>query len=224
MKKKDRALALLRLIPLAVMLGLIAAVALSGHSLSAEEIFNYSPGNPWLAAGFLLLLYALKSLSIVFPIVVLYLAGGMLFSTPAALAVGTLGAAVCLSLHYWVGRWSAGSFAQTLARRYPKVRALLDLQRENDFFFSFFVRVIGFLPCDVVSLYLGSAGLPFGPYLAGGLLGMLPGIFTVTLMGASIQDPSSPQFLISAAVTLLLSLGSMIVAHRARRGKTSSGG
>ena len=40
MKKKDRALALLRLIPLAVMLGLIAAVALSGHSLSAEEIFN----------------------------------------------------------------------------------------------------------------------------------------------------------------------------------------
>ena len=104
------------------------------------------------------------------------------------------------------------------------MRALLDLQRENDFFFSFFVRVIGFLPCDVVSLYLGSAGLPFGPYLAGGLLGMLPGIFTVTLMGASIQDPSSPQFLISAAVTLLLSLGSMIVAHRARRGKTGSGG
>ena len=27
-----------------------------------------------------------------------------------------------------------------------------------------------------------------------------------------------------AAVTLLLSLGSMIVAHRARRGKTGSGG
>ncbi len=217
MNRRDRALALLRLVPLAVMLGLIAAAAFFVRGLSVEELLRASPQNPWLAAGFLLLLYALKSLSVVFPIPALYLAGGMLFPLPAALAVGAAGIAVCLSLPYWVGRWSAGSFSSALARRYPKVRALLELQRQNDFFFSFFVRVIGFLPCDVVSLYLGSSGLPFGSYLAGGLLGMLPGLFTVTLMGASIQDPSSPQFLISAAVTALLSAASLLAAWRLHR-------
>ena len=48
MKKKDRALALLRLIPLAVMLGLIAAVALSAprrSSTSPRAIPGWRPAS-----------------------------------------------------------------------------------------------------------------------------------------------------------------------------------
>ena len=215
--KRQKLLVMLRFVPLAVMACLIAVLAFSGRQLTAQQIFEYSPENPYLAAAFLVLLYALKSLSVVFPLLVLYLAGGLLFSAPVALAVNMLGTAVCLSLPYWVGRWSAGSITGLLAEKYPKVRALLNLQQQNDFFFAFLVRVVGFLPCDVVSLYLGSAALPFGSYLVGGMLGMLPGILTTTLMGASIRDPRSPQFIVSVAISVVLSVTSIALYRRMTR-------
>ena len=104
-----------------------------------------------------------------------------------------------------------------LAEKYPKVRALLNLQQQNDFFFAFLVRVVGFLPCDVVSLYLGSAALPFGSYLVGGMLGMLPGILTTTLMGASIRNPRSPQFIVSVSISVVLSVTSIALYRRMTR-------
>ena len=112
--KRQKLLVMLRFVPLAVMACLIAVLAFSGRQLTAQQIFEYSPENPYLAAAFLVLLYALKSLSVVFPLLVLYLAGGLLFSAPVALAVNMLGTAVCLSLPYWVGRWSAGSMTGLL--------------------------------------------------------------------------------------------------------------
>ena len=215
--KRQKLLVMLRFVPLAVMACLIAVLAFSGRQLTAQQIFEYSPENPALAAAFLVLLYALKSLSVVFPLLVLYLAGGLLFPAPVALAVNILGTVVCLSLPYWVGRWSTGSMTELLAEKYPKVRTLLNLQQQNDFFFAFLVRVVGFLPCDVVSLYLGSAALPFGSYLMGGMLGMLPGILTTTLMGGSIRDPRSPQFIISVSISVALSVTSIILYRRMTR-------
>ena len=79
------------------------------------------------------------------------------------------------------------------------------------------MRVVGFLPCDVVSLYIGSTELPFGSYLMGGMLGMLPGILTTTLMGGSIRDPRSPQFIVSVLISVVLSVTSIILYRRMTR-------
>ena len=41
------------------------------YTSTVEDILTYAPQNPWLAAGFLLLLSAAKSLSIAFPIIII---------------------------------------------------------------------------------------------------------------------------------------------------------
>ncbi len=75
----------------------------SGGTFSVEAVLRYTPERPALAAAALVLFYAVKSLSVVFPLVVLEIAGGHLFSPPVALVVNCLGLAVCSTIPYCVG-------------------------------------------------------------------------------------------------------------------------
>lgn len=73
-----------KLIPIAaiIIMGIVFTVIVkkSGQPLSVNTILRYTPENTILAAGILLLLFALKSLTVVFPLSILYLASGILFS------------------------------------------------------------------------------------------------------------------------------------------------
>ena len=80
-----------RWLPLAALLAGTLALWPLRDQLTAERIAAWSPREAGLAAVFLLVLYALKSLSVAFPLSALEAAGGLLFPLPAALAVNLLG-------------------------------------------------------------------------------------------------------------------------------------
>ena len=85
------------------------------EDLSVERILSYTPEEPVKAALLMLGLYAVKSVSFVFPIAVLQLAVGHLFSTGTALLVNFLGRAVTLALPYWMGRFSGASMVESFS-------------------------------------------------------------------------------------------------------------
>lgn len=58
---------LLRAAPFLLMAALAAAALLAGDQLDPELLLSYAPARPWLAAGMVVALFALKSLSVVFP-------------------------------------------------------------------------------------------------------------------------------------------------------------
>ena len=198
----------LALLPFILILAAAGIFVLSGGSVSVEDILNYTPDNPVLAAIVLILLSSLKSLTVFFPIVALLVAGGIMFSTPAALLVNSLAVAACISTPYWLGRLAGADLVDRIFERYPKLGQLKEFQQKNDFFFSYIARIVGILPCDIVSLYMGAARIPYRAYITGGMLGFIPCILTSTLIGTSINDPSSPLFIFSVASNILLSVGS----------------
>lgn len=185
--------------------------------VEAADILHWSPANPVLAALFLIALYAAKSMSVFFPLVVLYLAGGLLFPLPVALAVNLAGMAACVSLPYLVGRFSAADSVDRLREKYPRLEALDRMQRENHLLFALLARAVGILPGDVVSLYFGSMRLPFLPYLAGSLLGLAPTMVAVSIMGDNAANPLSPGFLIAMAVDGVLAFVSFLACRRMLR-------
>ena len=73
---------LLRAAPFLLMAALAAAA-----QLDPELLLSYAPARPWLAAGMVVALFALKSLSVVFPTWILAVVSARLFPLPAALAV-----------------------------------------------------------------------------------------------------------------------------------------
>ena len=93
---------LLRAAPFLLMAALAAAALLAGDQLDPELLLSYAPARPWLAAGMVVALFALKSLSVVFPTWILAVVSARLFPLPAALAVCAAGVAVEVSIPYWI--------------------------------------------------------------------------------------------------------------------------
>lgn len=205
---------ILRILPLACMLGGGLWFLSSGKGLSLDTLLKYSPSSPVYAAIFLLLAFAAKSLSMFFPVLLLFAVGGRLFPLPLALLINTLGIAIVLSLPYMVGRWAGADLTGRLMEKYPRLAEIRAIRSRNNFFFAFIVRAVGILPCDVVSLYLGNTRLPYPQYIAGGVLGFMPDIVCATVVGLKISDTSSPWFWLSIGLNIVICLASIIVYKR----------
>lgn len=199
-QKHKNIMLLLKVLPLIACAVLMFLFLASGKKITVEAIINYTPESPFAAAMVVLLLYALKSISFVFPIVVLQIATGHLFRTPAALLINFTGRVVTLTIPYWVGRFSGSGLACHLREKYPKLEEICARHGQRPVFISFLPRTLCFLPGDAVSLYLGAIKIPFPCYLAGGVLGTLLGVVLSTVLGSGITEPGSPAFLLSAAL------------------------
>lgn len=183
---------------------------LNRERLTVDGVLSYTPQNTALAAIFMMLLFALKSMSVFIFSGILFAANGILFPLPEAIGLNVLGAGIMISLPYWLGRQLGQGAVDRLVRKYPKIEALRDIRTQHEFTISFFTRIINVLPSDILSLYMGTTEVHYGKYLAGSLLGMLAPIITFPIMGTSITDPRSPVFLISAGIQLSMGVVSMI--------------
>ncbi len=194
----------LRILPFLACIALIAGYYAAGNEFSAEAILSYTPDDPAAAAAVLLVLFAMKSLSIIFPVMALFIASGTVFGTYSALVINFAGMAVCMSVSYWFGRFSGREFIKSLTDGHPKLAAIVKWQESNDFFLCFFLRAVNSLPLDIVSMYFGAVKMPFLKYLISGLIGAAPGVAAATVLGGSISDPTSPAFIFSVVLTILI--------------------
>ncbi len=197
--------------------GFIVLCVVYRDEITVENILSYTPEQPFLAALVLLLLFAGKSLSVVLYSGILYAAGGRMFPLPAALLVNSLGSAVMLTLPFFVGRHMGKEAMENLLEKNPKLRSLQSWSKQNEGFLMMFIRIIGLLPSDLVSMFFGASGVSYGRYLFWSLLGMLPSVITFTVMGRNLHDPGSPAFLIAAGCELAMMLLSLLVTIRKRK-------
>ena len=213
----------LRALPLLGMAGALLWLWLSGDDLSVDTVLSYTPELPLLAALFLLLLYGLKSLSLTLPILLLDTVCGVLFPLPVAILVATLGTAITLTIPYFIGRGAGPDMTEKLQQKHPRLRELRELRSRNELFLAFLIRIVGILPCDVVSLYLGNTRMPFPKYLLGGVLGFLPDVLTATVVGMKADDRSSPWFWGAIALNLLVAGGSTLfyALYRKRQNRSA---
>ena len=178
--------------------------------ITVEKIIEFTPENKLAAAGIMMLLFALKSLSVVVYSGILFAALGVMFELPNALMLAVCGSAVIATLPYLIGRKLGAGQIDKLDRKYPKLSIIKDMRTSNVFMFVLLTRLLGVLPFDVVSLYMGAAGIKFKSYILGSVLGMLQLSMPMTVMGYAIDDPSSPTFIISGAVQLSISVASFV--------------
>lgn len=179
--------------------------------ITVESIVNFTPENPVFAICIILMLFALKSVSMVIYGGILYVVSGILFSLPTAIAVNLIGGIIMTSIPFWIGKRSGAKLMDHLVQRNPKLELLRTLPQKNEWFVSFFVRIVGGLPGDLVSMYLGSSSLHYIRYICGTMMGLFPSIIIFSVMGMSINDVSSPAFKISIVCKIGLTALSLIL-------------
>lgn len=216
-QKNKKVKTVLKCLPVVICAVCVILSLASGREITVQAVLDETPEAKWMAAFVILFLYALKSMSFVFPIAVLQIATGHLFPIPVALLINFLGRAVTLTIPYWAGRFSGSDLMENLIAKYPKLEEICSRQGQNPLFISFLLRTFVFLPGDAVSMYLGVTKIPFPDYLAGGMLGTTLGVVLSTVFGASITEPGSPAFLLSAFLMTLVALLSVLYYVRNRR-------
>ncbi len=194
--------------------GVILLCWINRDSITVENIVNYVPENTAAAICIMLVLFALKGITVIVYGSILYAASGVLFSLPVAICVNLAGTVLMTSIPFFIGKRAGTNLLDQLVRKNKRLELLRDVPKENEFFFSFAVRMIGLLPGDLVGMYAGACGLTYSHYICGTVMGLFPSILTFSVMGMSAHDISSPAFLISAGSTILLmalSLGAFLL-------------
>ncbi len=185
------------LIFLAILAGLFILTRTLGITL--DDILRYTPENPFLAGLLMLAFYGLKSLTVFFPVPLLMIASGHLFSTSIALLVNFLGVLVATTIPYLLGRLYGESELSKFFSDSGTVQEIREIQTDNQTFTTYMLRMLQ-LPMDLVSMFLGTEHLNYVHYLIGTLTGMAPTVIATTVIGENISRPGSRYFWISFAV------------------------
>lgn len=192
----------------------------SGREFSIDAILSYTPSNHFLAAGFLIALYAVKSIAFFLPLMAIQVAVGLYFPTLAALLVNFIGISVEIMIPYLLGRKLGFGSADKLFAKFPKMRDLLS-GKSGRWYVAYILRAVNMLPFDLVSMYLGSVKYPVGVYFTGSLVGATFGVLAATFIGRTLTDPTSPAFIISCVASCLIAAGSFILFKYVSKKKIS---
>ena len=183
------------------------------HEISVSTLLSFKPETMVLAVLIMLLVYILKSITVVIDLKILYIASGILFPFPIAIAVNLAGVFLCMSISYLFGRYVLRESARSVLHRYPKLEKLQSLRARSDLRFACLLRAVAFLPSDPVSMYLGSVEMPFKPYIIGSLIGLFPAMCVTTYLGLSIQNPRSREFMIALAAFVIITVIAVILYY-----------
>ncbi len=213
--------ACINIIALLIVTGIILLAFIYRDRFSISFILSAVPDNLFYAGIILMILYTLKGISLFFPILILQIAGGLIFPPVSAFILNCVGTALAYTLPYIIGRISGRSLVDKIALRYKKFDEFVKTQKDSKSFASFILRAVSCLPADLVSLYLGSVETPYAPYVIWSVIGTLPGLIPATFMGLEMTDPTSPAFIISVVATILSSAISCLIYYIIKKRRTN---
>jgi len=199
---------------------MVITIKYSEQPLSVKTILNYTPDNKIYAASILFIFFALKSLTVIFPLSILYLASGIIFPATTAIFVSIIGLAITITIPYWIGKYSGNTIIQELCQKYPRVKQLSEYQEKNLFFACFITRIIGILPGDIVSMYFGACNVTYPIYLTAGIAGSMLNIIATTLLGEKINDPFSREFIMVLLFRIMISVSALVINYTLNHRKT----
>jgi uncharacterized membrane protein YdjX (TVP38/TMEM64 family) len=214
-------------IRLAGLAGIAAAVILAmnrtGLSLSdftQEKIRSALLGfGPWAPLIFVLL-YAFRSVALVIPAGILSFAGGYAFGRVFGFVLIMIGSEAGACLAFLVCRM----LGRPLVERIPwfragKIHELDAGARSRGFRLILTLRLMMILPFDPINIAAGLSGIRFADFALASFIGLIPASLIEAIMGASLGDFHSPEFILASAAGIMMLVMSLLYKRRGRSGK-----
>ncbi|NLZ45264.1 MAG: TVP38/TMEM64 family protein [Clostridiales bacterium] len=204
-KNKDKIYDVVKYVPFVITLVVVILSILLFRNTTFGDVVNFTPDNLWLAALVIFAMFAVKSLSIVIPLTIMFIASGIIFPFPVALIVSFIGLVICFTPTYFVGRVSGAGLVKKLTKKFPKIEKLHNLGVSNNIFTSFLTRAVVFVPGDVVSMLLGAIGIKYVPYIIGSAIGVMPELVFQVAIGYYLDQEISLKMIIMLIVMIVAS-------------------
>lgn len=160
--------------------------------IDLEDLVEAAPERIVPAVFTVLVFYALKSLTVFFPLPLLYLLSADIFPQSAAIVVNAAGLVVAATVPWIIGKRSD---SRTLDQHMdPQTAEVIhNMKMDNPFLYTFALRATH-LAYDPISMYLGSQGIPWHFLALGTLAGTGPAMAAITIIGENVFSPDSGMF------------------------------
>jgi uncharacterized membrane protein YdjX (TVP38/TMEM64 family) len=196
----------LQLILIGVIILLILGLAPFLRDATLSDLMQILPDTRGAAALTLFLLFCAKAVVVIIPIIVLYLGAGIVFSPFQAIMFTIVCLTAEMTIGYWIGRKLGRHHVQELLNRYKMAGKVTEYIRDNSFISVIAVRLVPGPPPDLISMLLGAARVEYRDYLAASLLGLLPLMIPVVLIGNAISNPETNGVSILIGISILMTI------------------
>lgn len=136
--------------------------------------------------------------------------------------VATVGAAV---VAFWLVRLASGRLVERYADRVVVAWVWERLNRRG-LLAVVSLRLIPMVPFSLMNYAAGLSGVGFVPYLAGTVVGVLPGTVAIVVLGDAVAGGAPPTALLMVSVVsgVVGLVGALVVARRPRAGMIADNG
>jgi phospholipase D1/2 len=201
--------------------GRLQAVALLAGLFTLAALWQWTPLSEWVnfhavaawqeslladpAAPYIIVAAYLLGSLVLFPITLLTAATILTFGPIAGNIYSLVGWLLSAALGYGLGKLLGRDWMQQLIG--VRFDCLEQQATRRGLLAVIAVRVVPIAPFTIVNLFIGASGILFRDFVAGSILGRLPGILTLTLFGLQLKSllnaPAAGNFLVLLAVVLL---------------------
>lgn len=183
---------------------------------TVSSLIDYSRDHIIIVTSILFFLFALKSVSFGLPYALLFATVGAIYPLFMAFIVNLIGIYINIQIPYFIGRRKGEAFVIYTQEKFPFIKKLYAVSAKSQFFFTFIIKIIGKIPHEITNLFLGALKIPYHSYVVASLLALSPTMVSITLLAKNYDDPSSPIFIISLSIFLLMPIISFILYFRNR--------
>lgn len=197
-------------------LGILAAIivaifsifqftTLSVSDFTPENIKEFILGFGVVAPIVFLLLYGLRGILLVIPVLAMALASGLAFGVWWGWLLNVSGATLNACVSFLAARYFGRSFIESIPFfKSGKLKTFDDKAEVHGFKVVLFMRVIPLFQYDAVNFGSGISKIKFRDYAPASFIGMIPGGFITNFLGSRLENWKSPIFFIAIAGFILL--------------------
>lgn len=137
-----------------------------------------------------------------FPGSVITVVGGVVFGSVQGTILTVIGASLGAIAAFLIARRIGRSSVEALAG--DRVQKVDDWLTERGLVAALYVRLLPILPFNALNYIAGVTGMRLRDYVIGTVVGIIPGTFAFSSLGGNLDDLTSPQFLGSVALIVVL--------------------
>jgi uncharacterized membrane protein YdjX (TVP38/TMEM64 family) len=153
------------------------------------------------SAPIYIIIFALRTLLLVFPFTVMVLLAGGLFGPRKGFFYSMIAIFISANIAFFISRYFGKSTVQKLLK--GKVDKL-DLKIEkNGFRIIFFMRASFIFPYDILNYAAGLTKVKYRDFILGIMLGVIPETYSLTFLGGNVSHPFSPKFILAILLVIL---------------------
>ena len=198
LKKFKNYIPIIAMMLIAIVVGVLFLTGTLDFKSTVAAVSENKP----LALTVIFALFLLKGCALIVPFAAVLICSALVFDIQTAVIVNTVGTAICISISYFIGRFSKELTFDKVMEKHPKFRKYFENATDYSFTFCFAVHSFH-LPMEVQGVLFGLLRTPYLTYLASSMLALLPSMMYMTIFGDNF-DLSNKYFWVFVAVDLLV--------------------